>query len=141
MALRVVNPQATHAVNICDTTFRVKSMSVNQRTKILFELAQVKPTADVFGTFAKILSKLIVSIDGVEKSVEEFIRDDLEYEDDVKSIITGITNYFTLNKEQVKNSDSLSAQSTADLARVETVEKAAVTEKEPVSPTPIATEQ
>ena len=87
------------------------------------------------------MAKLIVSIDGVNKPVEEFIKDDLEYEGDVKSIITGITNYFILDEDQAKNSDSLSAQPTADPTRVDTVEKPVVTEKEPVSLTPTVTEQ
>ncbi len=141
MAFRIVNPQATHAVNICDTTFRVKSMSVSKRTKILFELSHVRANKEAFDEFAKILAKLIVSIDGVNKPVEEFIKDDLEYEGDVKSIITGITNYFILDEDQAKNSDSLSAQPTADPTRVDTVEKPVVTEKEPVSLTPTVTEQ
>jgi len=116
--LRLSDPKKTHEVEILDTIFYLKSLTIAERQTALIKLAEIdfeKKGVDAFAELINLTAPLIEGIQGYENSSPKEVLSKLEFINDLQEIFKQITNFSTLSTTESKNSSSSLEQPTTAL--------------------------
>lgn len=115
MPLRLVNKERTHAIQVCDTTFHVISMSIGDKERLLAKIQGITTSEGSFDELLAILAPAIARIDGFDEEPLAILKQ-IEEVDDLREIIRAIVWHCDLAPSEIKNSRSSSAQPTPESA-------------------------
>lgn len=106
MSLRLVNKQKLYPVTACDTVFRIVSLSLGEKEKLISGLVNIGTDDGAFSRLVDLITDgVIISIDGYDESPKEVISK-LEDLSQLRSIITAVIEHCSMMDKEVKNSDS-----------------------------------
>jgi hypothetical protein len=136
MPLRLVNKQRTHTIEACGTRFTIRSLSIGDKEKLVYDLMTIGDgTSAEDSAFSRLVDRLctaIVSIEGYEEPPADILKQ-LEELEDLRAIVQAVIAFCSLTKAERKNSPSSSVQPTPESAG--NVEKPAGPDGEPASTT------
>jgi len=99
--LRLADASVSYQVQILDTTFYVKSLSILERQTLLEDITTLRESASSFEKIIDILCSIIVRIDGYE-DVRKTLSS-LELVQDLIIIIKAVVNESSLPEIERKN--------------------------------------
>jgi hypothetical protein len=136
MPLRLVNKNRTHAIQACDTTFHIISMSVREKEKLVYDLCHLKTDTNesACDSLFDVIAAAITSADGYDIPVRELLEQ-LEDHEQLRLIIRAIIDHCSLTSTESKNSLSSSAVHTPESAG--NVEKRVAPDDDLASRTPM----
>lgn len=137
MPLRLVNKERSYPVTVCDTVFHIVSMTIGEKEKLLYSLANIS-TANTKGgeslhALLDLIAAAIVKIDGFDKPPRE-ILEQIEDTQQLKQIVEAVVKHCNLSDNETKNSFSSSVQPIP--VSVGNAEKLVVPDDAPVSNIP-----
>ena len=137
MPLRLVNKQRTHTITVCGTEFKIISMTIGEKEKLVYDIQNVGSDNGAFDRLLDVITPVITQIAGYDSPVRTILGQ-LEDIAQLREIIQAIITHCSLTESESKNLPSSSEQPTP--ASAGNVVKNAVPDDGPVSITPTPTD-
>ena len=113
MPLRLVNKQRTHDITACDTIFKIISMTVGEKERLLEGLVNVGGAIGAFDRLLDVITPAIVKIEGFDGPVIETLKQ-LEEIEQLRDIVNAIIAHCSMAKDEAKNLSSSPEQPIPD---------------------------
>jgi len=109
MPLRLVNKQRMHIITACDTEFKIISMTIGEKEKLIYDLFNVGGSEGAFERLLDVIAPAIVKITGYDQPVRTVLSQLVDSEQ-LREIMQAVIAHCNLTDVESKNSHSLSAQ-------------------------------
>lgn len=112
MAIRLIDPNATHPVTVEGTTFYVATLNNGQKIDLAEKIQHLKDGDEAFNELLRLVSQYVTRVEGFE-DVETFdVLVNMASLESQQAVLGAVTEFNTLSGEQEKNSESSSGTPT-----------------------------
>jgi hypothetical protein len=106
MPLNFVNEERTHAITVCDTTFHLISMTIEDREALIFAIANLDVQENTAGksylTLLDLICPVIKSIDGYDEEPKAVLRRLEDYKQAME-LVKAVVAHCNLGDDESKN--------------------------------------